>query len=307
MKYFLQAFCVVCVIGFAALAGAPGYSIPTTNSASLTTGSVTLSPTLGAELAPALTAGNWTVGSGWESPIVGPGLIKNADGTGTQTPSAATNITAGATYKVVITLSAASVASASYTLGATTGGSSLAAATTYTDYVTTTTTGKLIITPTNTSRFTISAISIKQVTLGGIVGTTTNDLAVAGTVGEYFSSYIAVGSPQGMSNGVAMNVTSLVLTAGDWDVQGNVNLINTGSSVTATQCGLSSTSATLPVDGSEVSSGILGTTVSETDGVTLPRKRFSLASQTTVYLVAKATFSIGTFGSYGGITARRVR
>ncbi len=307
MRDFLTACGIVLIVGLIALAGAPGYSIPTTNSTSLTTGSVTLASTLGSELIPALATANWTTGAGWESPIVGPGLIKNADGTGTQTTSAATTITAGATYKVVITLSAISTGSASYTLGATTGGSSLAAVTTYTDYVTTTTTGKLIITPTNTSRFTISAISVKRVTLGGIVGTTTNDLAVAGTVGEYFSSYIAVGSPQSMSTGTAMNVTSVVLTAGDWDVEGNVNLINTGSTVTATQCGLSSTSATLPTDGSEVSSGILGTTVSETDGVALPRKRFSLASQTTVYLVAKATFSIGTFGSYGGITARRVR
>jgi hypothetical protein len=79
----------------------------------LTTGgkNVYVYATEGSELAPALTAGNWTVGAGWESPIVGPGLIKNADGTGTQTPSAATTIVAGTTYKVVITLSAWSVGS----------------------------------------------------------------------------------------------------------------------------------------------------------------------------------------------------
>ncbi len=163
------------MIGVAALASAPGYNIPTTNTPVLTTGSVTLSPILGSDLAPTLVTANWTTGAGWESPIVGPGLIKNADGTGTQTTAAATTIVAGSTYKVVITLSAISTGSASYTLGATTGGSSLAAVTTYTDYVTTTTTGKLIITPTNTSRFTISAISIKAVT-GGLIGTTTNDL-----------------------------------------------------------------------------------------------------------------------------------
>ncbi len=122
---------------------------------------LTINATLNSELAPALTAGNWTVGSGWESPIVGPGLIKNADGTGTQTPSAATTIVAGTTYKVVITLSAISVGIASYTVGGVTGPSSLAAATTYTDYLTAATTGKLIITPTSTSRFTISVISIK--------------------------------------------------------------------------------------------------------------------------------------------------
>ncbi len=127
----------------------------------------------GTQLAPALTAGNWTVGSGWESPIVGPGLIKNADGTGTQTPSAATNIVAGTTYKVTITLSAASAGSATYTVGGVAGASTLSAVTTYTDYVTASTTGKLIITPTNTSRFTISAISILAVgDFNGTIGVT---------------------------------------------------------------------------------------------------------------------------------------
>ena len=129
-------------------------------------GPVSVASALGSEQAPALTAGNWTVGSGWESPIVGPGLIKNADGVGTQTPSAATTIVAGTTYKVIITLSAASAGSASYTLGSVTGASTLSAVTTYTDYIVTADTTKLIITPTNTSRFTISAVSVKALSSG---------------------------------------------------------------------------------------------------------------------------------------------
>ncbi len=136
---------------------------------------VTINATFGAELAPALATANWTTGAGWESPIVGPGLIKNADGIGTQTPSAATTIVAGVTYKVGITLSAWSVGSATYTLGGVSG-QSLEAATTYTDYITASTTGKLIITPTNTSRFTISVISIKALT------DATGDLTVDGNL-----------------------------------------------------------------------------------------------------------------------------
>lgn len=150
------------------------YSLST--SPSLLSGNLTINGAFGSEQAPALTAGNWTVGTGWESPIVGPGLIKNADGTGTQTPSAATTIVAGTTYKVVITLSAWSVGSATYSLGSNNVTSTLSAATTYTDYVTALTTGKLIITPTNTSRFTISAISITPITAA--IG----DLTVGGAV-----------------------------------------------------------------------------------------------------------------------------
>lgn len=143
-----------------------------------------------------------------------------------------------------------------------------------------------------------------------ISGTTTNNNAAAGLIGEYVSSLIAVGSPQSMSTGAATNITSISLTAGDWDVAGSVNIINTGSTVTGSpnvQSGISSTSATLPTDGSECSTGILGVTLTNTDGIALPRKRFSIAATTTVYLVAKATFTIGTFGGYGSLNARRVR
>ncbi len=146
-------------------------------STSLTaTNGLQVNSTLGSEQAPALTSGNWTGGGsgGWAS-ITGGVLQKNGDGTGTMTTTAATTIVAGTTYKVTITCSAASVGSATYTIGASTGPSTIcAAATTYTDYVTTTTTGKIIITPTNTSRFTISVVSILPLT------SSTADLTVQG-------------------------------------------------------------------------------------------------------------------------------
>jgi hypothetical protein len=131
--------------------------------------------------------------------------------------------------------------------------------------------------------------------------------ATTGTVGEYVSSLVAIGSPQSLSNGTAANVTSISLTAGDWDVEGNVNFTETTSTVTARTAGISSTSATLPTDGSEAYCGVQSTVTSETNSIPLPRKRISIASTTTVYLVAKATFSAGTCGGFGAITARRVR
>lgn len=145
------------------------------------------------EKAPTLVDGNWTLGTGWTSPIAGGVLQKSADGTGTATPLAATNIVAGSRYKVQITISALSVGSASYTLGDITG-STLSAATTYTDYITASTTGKLIITPTNTSRFTISSISIKstanQIRPGNIIYKSTDSLIEA----DYYSDPLASNS-----------------------------------------------------------------------------------------------------------------
>jgi prepilin-type N-terminal cleavage/methylation domain-containing protein len=115
----------------------------------------------GAEMAPPLTQGNWTLGGGWQRPIVGTGLRKTADGTGTAVPSPALAVTAGVTYDVSITLSSRSAGSCSYSLGGVAGNNTLNSATTYTDTITATTTGNLIFTPTNTSRFVISAISVR--------------------------------------------------------------------------------------------------------------------------------------------------
>lgn len=67
----------------------------------------------------------------------------------------------GVRYRVVIVVSGLTVGSANYTLGGTTGGSTLSANGTYTDNVVAGSTANIIITPTNTSRFTIDSVSVK--------------------------------------------------------------------------------------------------------------------------------------------------
>ena len=142
---------------------------------------------------------------------------------------------------------------------------------------------------------------------GGIVGTTTNNSVQAGSVGESVSSLIASGSAVSLTTATAANVTSISLTAGDWDVGGNVNFNETTSTVTARTAGISSTSATLPNDGTEGYCGVQSTVTTESNTITLTRKRFSLSGTTTIYLVGSATFSAGTCAEFGAIYARRVR
>lgn len=142
---------------------------------------------------------------------------------------------------------------------------------------------------------------------GGIVGTTTNDSATAGNIGEEIESLIASGSATSLTTATAKNVTSISLTAGDWDVSGNVNFTETTSTVTARSAGINTTSATVPTNGSEGYCGVQSTLTSEINTITLSRKRISIASTTTVYLVGSATFSAGTCAGFGTITARRVR
>ena len=111
----------------------------------------------GSQMAPALTTANWTLGTGWT--ISSSQLRKSASGTGTARPNPALAITAGVTYDISITVTNLTAGSFSYTLGGVSGGT-ISANGTYTNAITATGTGNLIFTPTNNSRFRITAVSV---------------------------------------------------------------------------------------------------------------------------------------------------
>ena len=127
---------------------------------------LTVNATLGPEMAPALVAGNWTLGTdgtgGWA--IVGGALVKTASaGTQTATPSGTFAVVAGRTYKVVITASAASTPTTGVSIGGA-NGRNMGAAAVFTSYVTAVTTDKLIMTASSTRTITITSISVKEFT-----------------------------------------------------------------------------------------------------------------------------------------------
>ena len=149
---------------------------------------------------------------------------------------------------------------------------------------------------------------------GQIPGTATNDNATAGNVGEVIESLIAAGTTQSLSTGVALNVTSISLTAGDWDVRGTVIFkCAATTTVNAFLSGLSDVSATtqtVPVSRLASVAYSASTVHSVTTSSFLPvgPTRWSLASTTIVYLVATATFGTSTCQTNGGhIAARRMR
>jgi hypothetical protein len=117
--------------------------------------------TRGPELAPAITAANWTCGAGWDCSVAGT-LNKNGDGLGPAAPTAAIVAVAYTTYEVTITVGALTVASgATWDFGGTSG-KPLTAAGTFTDRVTAVSNASLIIRPTPTAtRFTVTAVSVK--------------------------------------------------------------------------------------------------------------------------------------------------
>jgi hypothetical protein len=139
----------------------------------------------------------------------------------------------------------------------------------------------------------------------GIVGTTTNNNAQAGSVGEYVSN-----TPSGvaLSSATFTNVGSISLTAGDWDVRGGLILVGAGgTAITNMAGGVSTASATLGANGTffQLQSSGLGTDVTYSSA--LPTQRVSISATTTVYCVGYAQFTGGSVTATCKIDARRMR
>ncbi len=136
-------------------------------------------------------------------------------------------------------------------------------------------------------------------------GTTTNDSASAGKVGERLSASRSAGTPAALTTATPINITSVSLTAGDWDVGGQVGW-SFMNNTTIAAASLSLTSATQDADNRIYTRVSVGSLVGIYESA-LPLTRISLATTTTVYLVGEATFGTGTNSAYGRVIARRVR
>lgn len=139
-----------------------------------------------------------------------------------------------------------------------------------------------------------------------IAGTSTNDNAQTGEIGEYKSSVIASGSAVSLTNNIAANITTLSLTAGDWDVWGTADFsISSGASSLAGW--VNTASASQPGSPNGATAALTTSIGAGTTGFATGIARVSVASTTTVYLSAIASFSAGTAGAFGFLGARRVR
>lgn len=149
-----------------------------------------------------------------------------------------------------------------------------------------------------------------------VQGTSTNDNAIAGDVGEYIQATVAVGSAVSITTATPVNITSIILTAGDWDLDGIIDFLPAAStSVTQFNASISVTTGTLSTQpgGSGVSPDA---TVVFNQAAAVPAAlvafptatvRLTVSATTTVYLVAQATFTVSTMTGYGTIRARRMR
>lgn len=171
-------------------------------------------------------------------------------------------------------------------------------------------TGSLVFAGGALGAATATTLNGSTVSPGHYSGEPSTGNALAGEIGEYVSSTITLGASISLTSGVPVNITSISLTAGDWDVAGVIGFIP-GTTTSVTQFIASSSTTTGTVDSTpgrffsfNLAAYVPG---AAQQNYALPVGRFSLSSTTTVFLVAQSAFTISTMGGFGIIRARRAR
>lgn len=125
-------------------------------------------------------------------------------------------------------------------------------------------------------------------------GVTDGSDAAAGNIGEYLTN---TSGAVALTSGAIANVVSLDLTAGDWDVSGNV--IFTPSAGTHSFFGVG-------MDAPDVYLAATFSTAALNQALNTAPRRYNVTATTTVWVVAQAVFA-GTCTATGTVRARRIR
>ena len=145
-----------------------------------------------------------------------------------------------------------------------------------------------------------------SITTPNIIGTSTNNSAAAGSVGEV----ITATATQALSSGSVVNVTSITLTAGDWDLSGMLRYSTAGATTTTDVTSAIATANNVVSGGSLVDFFAQTRVTSTTDFATthtFAPTRISISGNTTYYLNCQGTFATSTASAIGRIRARRMR
>lgn len=145
-----------------------------------------------------------------------------------------------------------------------------------------------------------------------ITGTATNDAAASGKIGEEINSNIS-SYTNFTTTATYQNITSITLTAGDWDISAFYTYSSNSATITAASNAIFAISTTTAsaagtTEGLSIAyvpqAALLGT--SKFSDVIGPY-RVSLSGTTTYYLNAQAAFTVGNPQYVGEIRARRIR
>ena len=153
----------------------------------------------------------------------------------------------------------------------------------------------------------------QSVSYRDLIGQSDNSTTTpTGQIGEYKSSSVLVGSAISLTTNTTTNITSISLSAGDWDVYGiGIFAGDVLTTVDQLQASITETSATLDTAPGRIGAVIgAGATLFNFGGaafVNIGVVRKILSATTTIYLVEKPTFAVSTCTGYGIIQARRAR
>ena len=164
----------------------------------------------------------------------------------------------------------------------------------------------------------LSDVTTKLATTAFVrTGVSDGSSASVGLVGEYMSAVIASGSALALTTATARTIASLVLTAGDWDVAGELWFTPAATTTaTALAAGIGTTANAVPAAPADnaARASVSATSASSMNNTGIANTvlacgpcRMSLAATTTVYIAALATFAVSTLSGYGRIRARRLR
>lgn len=134
--------------------------------------------------------------------------------------------------------------------------------------------------------------------------------AIAGSIGEFSSASVAVGSAVALTTSVAADVASITLTPGDWDVSGTICFTPgaaTAPTVLRNWIYTVPNAAPNPPNGGAYNLVQAALTVGASQCASAGTTRLQSAASQTVYLETAAVFTGGTLGAYGYISARRAQ
>lgn len=153
----------------------------------------------------------------------------------------------------------------------------------------------------------IAATDLPSISGAELVGTTTNDNAAAGNVGEFITNS-AADSSVSMTSTIPITITSVNLTAGDWDIWGTVRFVPAGSTtVSEVLQGMNTTTNVFPTGFLDYTALQIPSAAGKALVMPTPTIRASLAGPTTYYLIAQSTFAVSTLAAGGVLNARRRR
>lgn len=136
-------------------------------------------------------------------------------------------------------------------------------------------------------------------------GNNINTAPPASFIGEQIISKVARASAITVTSTVAIDVTSMTLTPGVWDVTILCQFLGTVTG-TVFRAGISTTSATLGTEGDDYVENPIAPTAASDACLVVPPYRMLISTNTIVYFVVQDVHSVGTLKAFGRISGVRV-